>query len=53
MNGVETSAEEYGKRISAKNTKVMVVSQEAAKRLDLVVGGQKVEQVQKFMYLGS
>jgi hypothetical protein len=47
------SADIYGMKINVKKTKVMVVSREAGREVNIVVDGQKVEQVNKFKYLGD
>ena len=44
---------DYNMRVNVKKTKVMRVSRKGGKCLNIIVEGQKVEQVTKFKYLGS
>ena len=53
MNGLNRAAEEYGMRINVKKTKAMVISRIEGKKVGIKIGQHKVEQVQKFKYLGA
>ena len=47
------TAEEYGMKVNVKKTKTMVISKTGHKNADIKIGQHKVEQVQRFKYLGS
>jgi len=53
MSSLEVTAEKYGMKINAKKTKVMKVSRNTRGKMNITVGGQKIEQVESFKYLGS
>src|SRR6516225_7306849 len=53
MYGLNRAAEEYGMRINVKKTKAMVISKIEGKKVEIKIGQHKVEQVQKFKYLGA
>ena len=52
MDKLSAKATEYGMKINAKKTKVMVVSRGSAVTVNILVDGQPVEQVKQFRYLG-
>jgi hypothetical protein len=52
MNRLNETAKRYDMKINVKKTKVMVVSREEGKAVNLTIDGQKVEQVKTFKYLG-
>ena len=45
--------ESYKMKINVKKTKTMVVSRTEGKTINILIEGQKVEQVKKFKYLGA
>ena len=53
MSRLERAANNFDMRINVKKTKTMAVSREGGKSVNIVIGGQKVEQVKKFKYLGA
>jgi len=53
MKRLEETAKEYDMKVNVKKTKVMVVSKEEGKIANIVIDGQKIEQVEKFKYLGA
>src|SRR6476619_3133592 len=53
MDSLNTRAKHYDMKINTKKTKAMVVSRSGGERVNITVGGQSVEQVSKFRYLGS
>ena len=56
MDALDKRCEEYGMRINHKKTKVMrfcKASRARNVRLKVKVGGEKLEQVEQFNYLGS
>lgn len=53
MNRLEEIAKKYDMKINVKKTKVMVVSKEAGKKINITIDGKMIEQVDKFKYLGS
>ena len=52
MSALEDTSKTYGMKINTKKTKVMIVSRNKGKQAQIVVGGQVIEQVDKFKYLG-
>jgi len=44
---------EYGMRINIKKTKIMKISKGAETRIRINIGGEEIEQVTEFCYLGS
>jgi hypothetical protein len=52
MNRLNETAKRYDMKINVKKTKVMVVSREEGKAVNLTIDGHKVEQVKTFKYLG-
>ena len=52
MAGLNETAKKYDMKINVKQTKTAVVSRKEG-RVSLVIGGQKVEQVKSFKYLGA
>ena len=52
MDRLNDTAKLYEMKINVKKTKVMRVSRNAG-LLNIIVDGQKVEQVSKFKYLGA
>jgi hypothetical protein len=53
MDRLVDVAKDYNMKINVKKTKVMKVSRKGGGKVELIVEGQKVEQVTKFKYLGS
>ena len=53
MERLNETAEKYGMRINKKKTKVMRVSREGGGVVEVILDGQKIEQVDKYLYLGS
>ena len=53
MNGLTETAKKYDMKINVKKTKAMVVSRDEGRVVNLVVDGQRVEQVTTFKYLGA
>ena len=53
MDGLNTAAKRYGMKINVKKTKVMKISKKGAGRVNILIDGQKVEQVDQFKYLGA
>jgi hypothetical protein len=53
MKRLEETAKEYDMKVNVKKTKVMVVSKEEGKIANIVIDGQRIEQVEKFKYLGA
>src|SRR6476469_8245349 len=53
MDSLNTTAKHYDMRINIKKTNAMVVSRNGGERVNITVEGQSVEQVSKFIYLGS
>ena len=52
MNRLNETAKRYDMKINVKKTKVVVVSREEGKAVNLTIDGHKVEQVKTFKYLG-
>src|SRR6188768_2664424 len=53
MSRLKGAAKKFDMRINVKKTKTMVVSRGGGKSVNIVIDGQKVEQVKKFRYLGA
>ena len=53
MDGLARTAKQYDMNINVKKTKVMRVSRKGEGDISIYIEGQRVEQVQKFKYLGS
>ena len=53
MNRLNEVSEKWGMKINIKKTKVMVISRDKVKTVELELSGQKIEQVHEFCYLGS
>ena len=53
LNRLVSVAKQYDMKINVKKTKIMRISRTGEGDLTLFVGGQIVEQVAKFKYLGS
>jgi exonuclease III len=53
MNRLNETAKKYDMKINVKKTKVMVVSKDEGKTINITIDGQRVEQVKSFRYLGS
>ena len=53
MDGLVRTAKQYDMKINVKKTKVMRVSKKGEGDISIFIEGQRVEQVQKFKYLGS
>lgn len=53
MNRVTRSSQEWGLDLNIKKTKYMVISKNRPPQGQLIINQQRIEQVQKFTYLGS
>ena len=53
MDALQGVAEVYGMKININKTKTMRVSKNGGETVDILIEGQKVEQVKKFKYLGA
>jgi len=53
MDKLNEKAEEYGMRINGPKTKAMRISREGGGEVNIYINGEKVQQVNKFKYLGS
>ena len=53
MDRLNETAKKYEMRINIKKTKVMKVSREGGGVVEVILDGQKIEQVDKYLYLGS
>jgi len=53
MDRLNKTAKEYNMKINVQKTKSMVISTEEGSQVNIIVDGQRVEQVIKFKYLGS
>ena len=53
MDRLVESAKNYDMKINVKKTKAMVVSRKGEGTVSIIVEGQRVEQVERFKYLGS
>ena len=53
MNALCVTAKEYGMKLNIKKTKVMIISKKRGEKINTYVDRQKLEQVDKFKYLGS
>src|ERR1044072_9304688 len=53
MNKLTEVAEEFGMSINVKKTKIMRVSKSDARKFEIKVNGEYLEQVSEFKYLGS
>jgi len=53
MNGLHKTANKYDMRINVKKTKTMVVSKRPGQEINIVLDGQRIEQVKHFKYLGA
>jgi len=53
MDRVNETSKRYGMKINVKKTKTMIVSKSGGGVVNVLVDGQKVEQVHQFKYLGS
>jgi hypothetical protein len=53
MNKLTEVAEEFGMSINIKKTKIMRISKSDARKFEIKVNGQCLEQVSQFKYLGS
>jgi hypothetical protein len=53
MDGLNETAKRYDMKINVKKTKTMVVSKKGGDSIEIKIDGHRVEQVQKFKYLGS
>src|SRR5580692_8781801 len=52
MNRLNETAKRYDIKINVNKTKVMVVSREEGRSVNLIIDGHKVEHVKTFKYLG-
>jgi hypothetical protein len=53
MDRLNSTAEKYGMKINIKKTKVMRVSRNVGEKINIMVNGKQIEQVENFKYLGS
>jgi hypothetical protein len=53
MDSMNAAAKNYNMKINVKKTKVMKVSRNGGGTINIMIDGQKVEQVDKFKYLGA
>jgi hypothetical protein len=53
MDGLNGTAKRYDMKINVKKTKSMVVSRDEGRTVNIVIDGDKVEQVPTFKYLGA
>ena len=53
MTRLEQTAKLYDMKINVKKTKVMRISRHGGGSVTIVIGGQQVEQVKQFQYLGT
>src|SRR6267154_6522916 len=53
MNKLNDTAINYGMKINVQKTKTMVVRWNGGGVVNITVGGQRIEQVKSFKYLGS
>jgi len=53
MIRLEQTAKRYDMKINARKTKVMRISRHGGGSVTIVIGGQQVEQVKQFQYLGT
>jgi hypothetical protein len=53
MDSLNRTSGEYGMRINIKKTKMMRISREEGKSMNITINGNKLEQVTQFCYLGS
>ena len=53
MDSLNRTSVEYGMRINTKKTKVMRISREEGKSMNITINGNKLEQVTQFCCLGS
>ena len=53
MDRLEATAGKYEVKVNIKKTKVMKVFRNVERRMNITVGGHKIEQVESFKYLGS
>ena len=51
LEELNTSCEQYGMKINVKKTKVMIIGRKDRK-IDVQLAGERIEQVDKFRYLG-
>ena len=53
MDRLNEKTKKYDMRINVKKTRVMRIKKEGSGKIDIVLDGQRVEQVTKFKYLGT
>ena len=53
MDALQEAATRYDMKINIKKTKTMVVSKQQGIKIEILVDGQRLEQVKKFKYLGA
>ena len=53
MTSLNRVANRFGMKISIKKTKVLVVTKETNKQVNILISNQKLKQVAHFKYLGS
>ena len=53
IDNLNKTSEEYGMKINLKKTKVMRISKREGSKITIKIGGEKLEQVKQFSYLGS
>ena len=53
IDALNSTAKKYDMKINVKETKTMVVSKKGGVSVNILIDGERVEQVQKFKYLGA
>ena len=53
MDGLNETANRFNMKINVQKTKTMVVSRDEGQVVNITIGGQRVEQVKNFQYIGS
>ena len=53
IDALNSTAKKYDMKINVKKTKTMVVSKKGGASVNILIDGERVEQVQKFKYLGA
>ena len=53
MDGLNRTAKEYDMKVNIKKTKVMKVSRKGEGVINITIGGEILEQVKRFRYLGA
>ena len=53
IDALNSTAKKYNMKINVKKTKTMVVSKKGGVSVNILIDGERVEQVHKFKYLGA